>query len=89
MRDFLEQRERVDHQAVADDGDFARMQNAAGDQPQHEFAVADQDGVAGVMAALIADDVVETVRQQIDQFAFAFVAPLRAQNDLYYSLITR
>ena len=33
------------------------------------------------MAALVADDVVEAVGEQIDQLALAFVAPLRAQND--------
>ena len=81
LLDFLQQRHRIDHQAVADHRDLARMQNAARHQPQHEFAVADQDRVAGVVAALIAHDVVEAVGEQIDQLALAFVAPLRAEND--------
>ena len=81
LLDFFVQRQRIDHQPVADYRGLAGMQDAARNQPEHEFTIADEDGVARVMAALIADDVVETVGQQIDQFALAFVAPLRAQNN--------
>ena len=36
------------------------------------------DGVAGVIAALRADDDVRLFGEDIDDFAFAFVAPLGA-----------
>ena len=52
---------------------------------EHEFLVnavfTDDDGVAGVMAALIACDAVVVARQDIDDFAFSFVAPLGAYDD--------
>ena len=78
--DLGEQRLRVDDDAVADDAGDAGMQNARRDQPQHEFRAVDVDRVAGVVAALIAGDDVELRRQQIDDFSFAFVAPLRAEH---------
>ena len=78
---FFEQRGQVDHHAVADHGLHARAQNAAGDQLENEFLLADEDGVAGVVAALIARDDIETLGEQIDDFAFALIAPLRAKND--------
>jgi hypothetical protein len=37
--------------------------------------------MAGIIAALVADDVIETIGEDIDKFALAFVAPLRAEND--------
>ncbi len=74
------QRLRIDHHAVADDADDAGMQNAGRDQPEDELRPVDVDGVAGVVAALIPRDDVEARRQQIDDLAFAFVAPLRAEH---------
>ena len=41
-----------------------------------------QHGVAGVVAALIAGHDVEALGEQVDDFAFAFVAPLRAKNEI-------
>ena len=37
--------------------------------------------MAGVMATLVARNDVEAFGQQIHYFAFAFVAPLRTEND--------
>ena len=56
------------------------MQNAGRNQPQHELRAVDVHGVPGVVAALIARDDVEARCQQVDDFAFAFVAPLRAEH---------
>ena len=44
------------------------------------FVPFDVDGVAGVVAALVAGDDVEARREQIDDLALAFVAPLRAEH---------
>ena len=52
-----------------------------GNQLEDELLLADIDGVAGVVAALVARDDVEPVREQVDDLALAFVAPLRAQHD--------
>jgi hypothetical protein len=37
--------------------------------------------VAGVVAALEADDGTDVLRQQVDDLAIAFIAPLGTEND--------
>ena len=44
------------------------------------FCALDVDGVAGVVAALIARDGREVRREHVDDLALAFVAPLRAEH---------
>ena len=44
------------------------------------FVAVDVDGMAGVVSALIPRDDREMRREQIDDLAFAFVAPLRAEH---------
>ncbi len=39
------------------------------------------DGVAGVVSALAADDDVRLAGEDVDDFAFAFIAPLRADQN--------
>ena len=58
--DLVEQRLRVDDDAVADDAGDARMQDAGRDQVQDELLPVDVDGVPRVVAALIARDDVES-----------------------------
>ena len=77
---FLKQCQRVNDESVADDGGFAVAENAAGHQPEDELAVPDPDGVAGVVASLVPNDVVEATGQHVDQLALALVTPLCAQN---------
>src|SRR5262245_1897485 len=82
--DFVEQRMWRDHHAVADDAGLARMGDARRNQVEHEFmidsAAANDDGMAGVVAALIASDDVEMGGEQIDDLTLAFVSPLRAND---------
>jgi hypothetical protein len=47
---------------------------------QDELFSVDDDGVAGVMSAGVARDYGKTFREDVDNFSFAFVAPLRADN---------
>ena len=79
--DLIQQRRRIDHHAVADHRLHARPQNAARNQLQDEFLLADEYGVAGVVPALIARHDVEVLREQVDDLPFALVSPLRAQDD--------
>ncbi len=44
--------ERIHYDAIADDAALAVVQNSAWHEMQHVFAVADDDGMAGVGAAL-------------------------------------
>jgi hypothetical protein len=56
------------------------MKNARGDQPQDELLAVHVDGVAGVVSALIPCHDGKMPRQQIDDLAFAFIAPLRTKD---------
>ncbi len=77
----LEQRLQIDHHAIPDHGLHAGAQNPARDQLEDELLFANKDGVAGVVAALISGDDVETFGEQVDDFPLAFVPPLRTEND--------
>jgi hypothetical protein len=79
--DLLEQRLRIDDHAVADDADHALVEDPRGNQVEHELSSADIDGVAGVVAALIARHNRKVRRHQVDDLALAFITPLRAEND--------
>ena len=54
-----------------------RMQDARRNLAQDEVRVADDDGVAGVGAALVAHDQVGPLGEDVDQLALALVPPLR------------
>ena len=67
---------RVDDHAAAHDADNVRAQDAGGDQVQDELAALVLNGVAGVVAALIAGNNVIILTEQVDHAAFALVAPV-------------
>ena len=79
--DFGDEAERVDDHAVADDAQFIFPQDARRDQVQDVFFFADENGVPGVVAAGIADDDVRVLGEHVNDFAFAFVAPLGADEN--------
>ena len=56
------------------------MEDPARDLVKHERLFADVDGVAGVRAALVAHDPVGALGEDIDELAFALVAPLGADD---------
>ena len=74
--DFVDQRLRIDHHAVADDGQLAAAHHAGGQQRQLVGDAVDHQCVAGIMAALEADDDIGLLGQPVDDLALAFVAPL-------------
>ena len=55
--------------------------HAAGNQLQDELLALDDDGVPGVVAAGIARDDGELLREHVDDLAFALIAPLGTQNN--------
>ena len=79
--DLAEQRRGVDHQPVADHGFLSGTQDAARNQLEDEFFFADEDRVARIVSALIARDDIEPFGEEIDDFAFTLIAPLRAEDD--------
>ena len=76
---FGEQRLGVDDDAVADDPELA-ADEAGGQQGELVGLVADDERVAGVVAALEADDDLGAAGQPVHDLAFAFVAPLGADH---------
>ena len=56
------------------------MQDAGRNQVQDELPAVDVDRVPGVVPALVTGDHGKIRRQQVDNLAFAFVAPLGAQH---------
>ena len=77
--EFLEQGLGVDDTAVTDDTALA-ANDARGQQRELVGLLADDDGVAGVVATLIADDDVGTLAVEIDGAALPFVAQLRSDD---------
>src|SRR5947209_18693890 len=64
---------------------LAGMDDARRYEMQRVRLLADFDGVAGVVTALIARDHVEALGEEVNDLALAFVAPLRADDDNYHS----
>ena len=67
---------KVDNDAVADDVDGRLAQDAGGQEVENELALLIDDGVTGVVAALITADDVIIRREQVDHAALALVAPV-------------
>ena len=78
--DLVEQCPGIDDDAVADDRQFAGPHHARGQQAQLVLDIADDDGVAGIVAALKADHDIGALRQPVDDLALALVAPLGADD---------
>jgi hypothetical protein len=87
--DFVEERLRIDDNAVADHARDPRMQDSGGQQPQNELPAVRVDRVPGIVPALIARDDAEVGREQVDDLPFAFVAPLCAENGYVHASQSR
>src|SRR5205823_5470823 len=78
---LLDEAHRIDHHSIPDDTNLAFAQNARRNKVQDVFLLSDVDGVTGVVPALRAHDDIRIVREDIDDLAFAFIAPLGAYQD--------
>ena len=78
---FLFERHGVHHHPVPDDAENARVQDARGNQVQHEALPVHDHGVARVVAAVVASHHLHPGREQVDDLALALVAPLGACDD--------
>src|SRR5205807_809056 len=74
-----EQRLRIEHDAVADQAHGA-LDDPRGNLVQYELAGGRMDRVASVSAALIAYHEIGALGEHVDDFPFALVAPLGADN---------
>ncbi len=78
--DLLEKDLRVENHAVANDAALALMEDARRNQVQDGFFVADHQGVAGIVAALEAYHIIGVLGVDVNNLAFALIAPLGAHN---------
>src|SRR6202041_2251103 len=79
--DFSNERSGINDNACANHSVLRGSQNSARNQLEDVAVFADDDGVAGVVSAGDARDVIERTRKIVDDLAFAFVSPLRADHD--------
>ena len=68
---------RVDHDAVADDRRDVVVEDAAGHQLQRERLTTYDNRVPGVVPALVADDDLHLLGDEVSELALALIAPLR------------
>ena len=78
--DLLGEMIGVEHDAVADDRELAGPHDAGGQQRELERLAADDERMAGVVAALETHDDVRRYGQPVDDLALALVAPLGADH---------
>ncbi len=80
---FLQQHGRVHHYAPANQPFHARVEDAGWHEVNFEGAILVDNGMAGVVAAVEAGYVVVLPGKGVNSLSFAFVAPLRSQNNRY------
>ena len=81
LLDLLDEMIGIEDDAIADDRQFPRPNNAGRKQRKFVSLAVDHERMAGVMAALETHHDVGADRQPIDDLALSFVAPLGADND--------
>ena len=74
--DLVEEDARIEDDAVTDHGRHVGMEHPRRHEVQLEHLLAEGDRVAGVVTALVADDIRTRLRQDVDRLALALVAPL-------------
>ena len=75
-----------DHTGAQHTGDI-RVQDAGGQKVQDELALFGDDGVSGIVAALIAGNDIGVFGQQVDDAAFALIAPIDSSNSGQHDLL--
>src|SRR5690606_26328352 len=78
--EFLKHSRQVQRDARADDCGLARTQYAYRKQVQGEFLSVNLHGVAGIASAVVPDDNIEVLGEQVNNFALAFIAPVQADD---------
>jgi hypothetical protein len=71
---------------VADNVGFLLVEDARRDNVQYVADAVELQGVSGVWAALEARDYIIFGRQNVHDFAFAFVAPLQAEQNVHFHI---
>ena len=78
---LFHQRERINDDAVADHVDDFASEDTGRDQVEYIFFGTVFHGMAGIVAALEANDHIGVARKNIDDFSFTFITPLGTHNN--------
>src|SRR5688572_8165801 len=89
VRELLAEDLEVHDRARPDDAERVRVEDAGRHEMELEGAVLVDDGVAGVVAALEADDHVRLLRQEVRDLALALVAPLGPDDGGHWHVVRR
>ena len=73
----------IDYSTCRYDIHCLRVEHSAGDYVQSELAFVIDDGVSGIVSALIADYKLGILCQIVDDAAFALISPLETYNSTY------
>ena len=76
----------VDHHAGAQHAGHLRVQDTGGQQVQDELALLGHNGMAGIVATLIARNDIGIFGQQVDDAALALIAPVDSSNSGQHKL---
>src|SRR5699024_1794210 len=79
--DFLKERLKVNHDAIAYNRHGVLGSNASGQQLELILVASDGHGVASVVTAIGVDHIFRAAAQDLCSFALAIVAPLRADDN--------
>jgi hypothetical protein len=75
----------VDYYGICDYADNIRPNRAAGQQMQSEFVTIYDNSMAGIGASIISNDDVAVLGKDINNLAFALIAPLQSDNTRIHS----
>jgi hypothetical protein len=78
---FAHEGEWIEHDAVANYTAAAFAQHSARYELKNELLAVDSDGVPGIVSAGITSYDFEAFRKNVNDFAFAFIAPLSADDN--------
>src|SRR5712692_3140129 len=86
--DLPHQDERIDHHSVSNYAGLPVMKNSRGDEMENRLLTTDHQRMPGVVSALEPDHDLRVLRQQIDDFAFPLIAPLRSDHhDIWHGRV--
>ena len=73
----------IDHDTVADDAFDSGTENSGRNEVENVTFVTDLNGVTGIVSALETDDHIDILGQNVNEFTFAFIAPLGTDKHIY------
>ena len=79
--DFVEQRFGADCHSAGEDAEGVGVEDSGGEEVEFEGFPSGDDGVSGVVSTAIANNITGLVAEDVDDFAFGFIAPLSSDND--------